>query len=60
LVTLKGGKGWEKRLFSPKIVFICLTEREGASRGSGRQREKAGSLLSREPDPGLDPRTSRP
>jgi len=30
---------------------------ESISRRSGRQREKAGSLLSKEPDVGLDPRS---
>ena len=47
-------------LFFFKILFIYLTEREITSRQRGRQREEeAGSLLSREPDAGLDPRTLR-
>ena len=38
-----------------KIFFICQRERS-TSRGSGRQREKQ-TLLSKEPDVGLDLRT---
>ena len=46
-----------------KILSIYLTDRD--HRYAGRQREErereeeAGSLLSREPDAGLDPRTLR-
>ena len=51
-----------------KILFIYLTQRERersqVGREAGRERERererdgeAGSLLSREPDAGLDPRT---
>ena len=43
--------------FFKKIVFIYLAERESTSRGSSKQREKAGFPLSRGPDVGLDPRT---
>ena len=43
-----------------KISFIYLTERSQVGREAGREREEeAGSLLSREPDAGLDPRTLR-
>ena len=45
--------------FFLKILFIYLTERERSQVGreAGRERGEAGSLLSREPDAGLDPRT---
>ena len=45
-------------LFIFKILFIYLTERDHkqAERQAERE-EEAGSLLSREPDAGLDPRT---
>ena len=48
-----------------KILFIYLTEREGARAGTqagGVGEGEAGSSLSREPDAGLDPRAleSRP
>ena len=45
------------RFFKDFISF----ERESAQAGTGMQREReAGSLLSREPDAGLDPRTLGP
>ena len=43
--------------------FIYLTEITSRQRGRQREREReeeAGSLLSREPDLGLDPRTPGP
>ena len=41
-----------------KILFIYLTDRSQVGREAGRERrEETGSLLSREPDVGLDPRT---
>lgn len=50
-------------LFNFKVFFkrfysvICQRERENINRDSGRQRGEAGSLLSKEPYTGLDPRT---
>ena len=46
--------------FFLKILFIYLTDRDHRYAGRQREREEeAGSLLSREPDAGLDPRTLR-
>ena len=48
------------KFVSLKILFIYLTDRDHkqAERQAERE-EEAGSLLSREPDAGLDPRTLR-
>ena len=44
-----------------KILFIYLTDRDHKQAERQAEREgEAGSLLSREPDVGLDPRTLRP
>ena len=46
--------------FLKKILLTYLREREreeSTSKGRGRGRERGGSLLSREPITGLDPRT---
>ena len=47
-------------IFFFKILFIYLTDRDHKSAERQAEREKeAGSLLSREPDAGLVPRTLR-
>ena len=48
-------------IFFKYFIYLFDTEREITSRQRGRQREReeAGSLLSREPDVRLDPRTLR-
>ena len=48
----------KNNFFLKDFIYLFDTEREITSRQRGRPREEeAGSLLSREPDVGLDPRT---
>lgn len=47
---------WSQSLFFFKILFIC--QRERAQQWERQAEGEAGSLLSKEPDVGLDPRTA--
>ena len=47
-------------IFFKDLIYLFDRERSQVGREAGREREEeAGSLLSREPDAGLDPRTLR-